>query len=345
MRGIIIYLAIILLLTGWIEDVSGQRMFHSDKPAVNTINAETIQNVPLADPFILMHKGTYYAYGTLAANGIAVFESENLITWRKASGRAAEELALHKNDVYGDKWFWAPEIYYLNGRFYMYFSADEHVCVATSDSPLGPFVQAEKKPMITGEKTIDSTIFVDADLKNYMYFVRFNDGLNKSMNFNRFNGELDIWVCELEENLLEVKPGSMRKCISVSQSWEGAWPHINEACNVIAQNGKYYMIYSANSYESQNYGIGYATATSPLGPWIKYDQNPILQLHGDLVGVGHGSMFNDKTGKLRIVFHAHNSRKKIHPRNMFISDVNFRYRNGEYVMEIKNDYILPRIGE
>ena len=120
-----------------------------------------VVHVPLADPFILLHDGTYYAYGTKAEHGIAVFESDDLQTWRQASGRAAEGLALHKDDVYGDRWFWAPEVYCINGAFYMFFSAQSHVCVAVSDSPLGPFVQKEKKPMIEGEKCIDNTLFID----------------------------------------------------------------------------------------------------------------------------------------------------------------------------------------
>lgn len=33
-----------------------------------------VVHVPLADPFILLHDGTYYAYGTKAEHGIAVFE-------------------------------------------------------------------------------------------------------------------------------------------------------------------------------------------------------------------------------------------------------------------------------
>ena len=291
-----------------------------------------VVHVPLADPFILLHDGTYYAYGTKAEHGIAVFESDDLQTWRQASGRAAEGLALHKDDVYGDRWFWAPEVYCINGAFYMFFSAQSHVCVAVSDSPLGPFVQKEKKPMIEGEKCIDNTLFIDDDGRKYMYFDRFNDGLN-------------IWMCELENDLLRIKPGTMQKCIHVSQEWETVWPRVNEGCFVINHNGIYYMTYSANSYESPNYGVGCATADSPAGPWTKYGHNPLLQFPGDLVGVGHSAMFKDKTGRLRIVFHAHNSKEKIHPRNMFISNVMFRYRDGAYMMEIDKKYMVPQMAQ
>lgn len=324
------YLAALLLLAGCVSGVSGQKKNSAAKSPENREQDKAIVNVPLADPYILLHNGTYYAYGTGAANGIAVMESDNLTTWRKAPGNAAEGLALHKDDVYGDKWFWAPEVYYFGGKFYMYFSSDTRICVATSDSPLGPFVQQDKKPMIEDEKCIDNTLFIDDDGRKYMYFDRFNDGLN-------------IWVCELEDNLTDIKPGTMHKCINVSQEWEKVWPRVNEGCFVVKNNGIYYMTYSANSYESPNYGVGCATAASPTGPWTKYDNNPLLQFPGDLVGVGHSAMFKDKAGKLRIVFHAHNSKEKIHPRNMFISDVKFRYRNGSYMMEIDDKYMTPRM--
>ena len=45
----------------------------------------------------------------------------------------------------------------------MYYTADEHICVAIADSPLGPFRQNEKKPMVAGEKMIDSSLFIDED--------------------------------------------------------------------------------------------------------------------------------------------------------------------------------------
>src|SRR5690606_37239255 len=128
-----------------------------------------ISKVPLGDPFIMLWEDTYYAYGTLSPDGIAVCVSDDLLTWRVPDG-AAEGLALHKKDVWGDRWFWAPEVYHVNGKFYMYFSADEHSCVATSDSPLGPFTQQIRKPMIADEKCIDNSLFIDDSGKPYLFF-------------------------------------------------------------------------------------------------------------------------------------------------------------------------------
>lgn len=290
-----------------------------------------ISKVPLGDPFIMLWEGQYYAYGTLSENGIAVFVSDDLLNW-SVPDNVPGGLVLNKADVWADRWFWAPEVYQVNGKFYMYYSADEHICVATSNSPLGPFTQEIQKPMIEGEKCIDNSLFIDDDGKPYLFFDRFNDGLN-------------IWVAELEGSLVDIKPGSMHKCVNVSQEWEQVWPRVNEGSFVIKHNGAYYMTYSANSYESLFYGIGFATAASITGPWTKYEKNPILQKPGELVGVGHSAMFTDKEGKLRIVFHAHYSKTNIHPRHMYISNVNFENKDGREVMIIDENYLTPVLKE
>ena len=285
--------------------------------------------VPLGDPFILLYNDTYYAYGTSAENGIEVFTSTDLKSWKRPEG-TNQGLALHKDDVWADRWFWAPEVYYVKGKFYMYYSADEHLCVATSDSPLGPFKQSVQKPMIEDEKCIDNSLFIDDNGKPYLFFVRFNDGNN-------------IWIAELTDDLLNIKTETMHKCINVSQPWEEVWPRVNEGPFTIKHNGKYYLTYSANSYESPFYGIGCATASDLMGEWKKYDWNPLLQKPGDLVGTGHGAIFKDKDGVMRLVFHAHRDKTTIHPRAMYITTVRFEDKNGEDVLSIDKNYITPTL--
>ncbi|MFT4222229.1 glycoside hydrolase family 43 protein [Dysgonomonas sp.] len=284
--------------------------------------------ISLGDPFIMLHGNTYYAYGTNAKDGIEVYTSDNLMHWKKA-----QALALHKDNSWGGRWFWAPEVYYIKekNKFFMYYSADEHICVATADSPFGPFVQDVKEPMIADEKCIDNSLFIDSDGKPYLYFDRFNDGLN-------------IWVAELEADLKTIKRSTLAKCINVSQPWEEVWPRVNEGAFVTEYKGIYYMTYSANSYESPFYGVGYATASSPVGPWTKYDNNPILQKPDSLVGVGHSAMFKDKEGHLRIVFHAHNSQKNIHPRHMYIGSVRFT-DDTTPVVQMTGDILKPVAGK
>lgn len=281
-------------------------------------------NVSLADPYILYHNGTYYAYGTNAADGIEVYTSATLRSWKKHS-----TLALHKNNSYGDKWFWAPEVYYResNKTFYMYYSAEEHICVATSSSPLGPFVQKDQKAM-REEKSIDSSLFIDDNGTPYLYFVRFTDGNV-------------IWVAQLEDDLMTIKESTIKECIKVSQDWEKNLGRVVEGPSVVKRNGVYYLIYSGNDYQSQNYGVGYATSNSPTGTWTKSNDNPIFQKpEATLVGVGHGALFFDKNGDSKYVFHAHNSTNGIHPRLMYITDMAIE---GGKVSISKNDIIRPYV--
>ena len=287
--------------------------------------ASYTNSVLLADPFIMLYEGVYYAYGTHSEDGIEVYTSDDLNGWKEVPG-----LALHKDNSFGDKWFWAPEVYYVNGKFYMYYTAEEHMCAATSDSPLGPFIQEVKKPMLEGEKTIDNSLFIDDDGTPYLFFDRFNDGLN-------------IWVAELEEDLITIKKQTLHPCIHVSQEWEKVWPRVNEGAFVTKHNGMYYMTYSANSYESPFYGVGCATATSIMGEWTKYPDNPLLQKPGNLVGVGHSALFRDKKENLRIVFHAHHDDKNIHPRKMYIGKVEFKQEGEVDKLYISQEYLIPKL--
>ena len=277
------------------------------------------RRIRLADPFILLDNGTYYAYGTHSNKGIEYYTSTNLKEWKFGG------LALHKDDSYGEKWFWAPEVYLVNGVYYMFYSAEARTCVATADSPAGPFEQQEQKPLIDGYKNIDNTLFIDDDGTPYMFYVRVEKPFK-------------ICVAELNKDLQSVKEERVAVCISPNQSWERKSQRVNEGPSVFKHNGRYFMLYSGNGYKSHYYGIGLATAKSIKGPWRKSSLNPILQLPGELVGVGHGAPFYDKKGRMHYVFHAHNSNEKVHPRCMYITRMNIK---GDKV-NISNRYITPK---
>lgn len=278
--------------------------------------------LPIADPYILLYDGMYYAYGTSGDNGFEVYTSDDLETWKRSSA-----MALNKQDSYADRWFWAPEVYYVEKakKFYLFYSADEHICVATSDSPYGPFVQDEKKP-IREEKSIDTSVFFDDDGKAYLYFVRFTDGNV-------------IWVAELNDDLKSIKEETLTQCFAAEEPWELILPKVVEGPSVIKQGDTYYLMYSANGYTSQDYAVGYATSKSPFGPWKKYEKNPILHNYKGLVGVGHGAPFIDKEGKMRYVFHAHKSTTEIHPRDAYVVDMSLE--NG--VITLDGNLVRPKV--
>ncbi len=285
--------------------------------------------LPLADPFILCEGGYYYAYGTSRDDGIVVLVSDDLKRWYWPQNRAGF-LALDRADSYGDRWFWAPEVYRIGDRYYMFYSADEHICVATAASPLGPFRQQERRPM-RDEKGIDNTLFIDDDGTPYLFWVRFGRGN-------------EIWSARLEEDLQRIVPGSERFCIRVSQEWEHVLATVNEGPFVLRHNGLYYLTYSANSYESPAYGVGYATAPTLGGEWTKFEGNPVLCKPGGIVGVGHHAFFRDRRGRMRIVFHSHCDSLHIHPRIMHLSTLRFRRCKGASDrLEIDARYRTPQL--
>jgi GH43 family beta-xylosidase len=69
------------------------------------------------------------------------------------------------------------------------------------------------------------------------------------------------------------------------------------------------MMYSANYFGGKNYAVGYATAKSPLGPFTKAANNPVLQKNtekgGVVTGTGHNSVTYSPDGKeMLCVYHA-----------------------------------------
>ncbi|MNR55271.1 Glycosyl hydrolases family 43 [compost metagenome] len=90
------------------------------------------------------------------------------------------------------------------------------------------------------------------------------------------------------------------------------------------------MMYSANYFAGANYAVGYATAKSPLGSYEKSQTNPIIEKNTDrggiVSGTGHNSIFRDREGKLRCVYHGRTT-KTGDKRMVFIRDINFSQNN------------------
>jgi xylan 1,4-beta-xylosidase len=78
---------------------------------------------------------------------------------------------------------------------------------------------------------------------------------------------------------------------------------VTEGPFMLKRNGTYYLMYSGTGADSPNYGIGYATAKSPLGPFVKYAGNPIAHRGGTVLGPGHHSVVTGPDGKLWLVYH------------------------------------------
>lgn len=290
------------------------------KSIINKKDSKTA--IELADPTIMYVDKQYYLYGTggsggNADSGFEVYTSRDMKTWKGPVG-ASKGYALAKGDVIGSSGFWAPQVFSYHGKFYMVFTVNEQIAIAKSDSPYGPFKQESMKFISGAKKQIDPFIFMDEDGKIYLYHVRLDQG-NK------------IYMAEMKPDLSDIKPETVRFCLDATEQWENTektdWP-VTEGPTVIKHNNLYYLIYSANDFRSNNYAVGYATSSSPTGPWIKSKDNPII--NKKLIkqnGPGHGDLFMDKNGTWKYVFHIHASLTDVNPRKTVV--VNCRFQKGK----------------
>ena len=277
----------------------------------NTAVTTARLNPMLADPTIFEHNGTYYLYGTknnpnVTGEGFLVYTSTNLKDWTGPAG-AHDGFAFKKGDGYGTTGFWAPQIFQYNNKFYMAYTANEQIAIAESNSPLGPFTNTGNAIPSSG-KQIDPYVFFDNG-KIYLYHVRLTDG-------NR------IFVAEMESDLSAIKTATLTECIHATKPWENtqnvSWP-VTEGPTVFKKDNQYYMLYSANDFRNQDYAVGYATSTTPFGPWNKENNSPFLSKTVlGYPGTGHGDLFYDTTGTMQYVFHTHFSNAQVDPRKTAI---------------------------
>ncbi|KAH7106310.1 glycoside hydrolase family 43 protein [Auriculariales sp. MPI-PUGE-AT-0066] len=71
----------------------------------------------------------------------------------------------------------------------------------------------------------------------------------------------------------------------------------------------YYLTYSANNFESPDYGVGYAYSDKVLGPYVKSKSNPILSQDPSksIYSTGHGSIVSAQ-GKNKELYYVHHAR-------------------------------------
>lgn len=296
--------------------------------------------VEFGDPYILeASDGKYYMYGTTEGlKGFKAYSSDNLVDWK-------DEGAVYQGGT-PDSWavdcFWAPEVYERNGRYYLWFSANwKHnptnegenfrIGVAVADSPKGPFVEMNGGPVFDpGYPIIDANLYFDDENgKVYLYYSRCcykNPVESEIADWAKQQG----WFDEIEESWVygvELKADYsrvigepvllLRPPVSLDDKqaeWESrsvTSHEVNrrwtEGSFLFKENGIYYIMYSANFFGGANYAVGYATADNPLGPFVKADNNPVLQKNidrgGVVTGTGHNMVLTRKDGQKLCVYH------------------------------------------
>ncbi len=269
--------------------------------------------------------------------GVVLYKSNDLKNWNFVS------YIVNAGDK--TKWyhkrFWAPEVQKINGKYYVLFNCNnddlgftgQHPGYAVSDKLEGPYtIVTEKKPLCKGN---DLTFFEDKDGKVWAFW---NRGREFGIGFAQIDLDTGTFLTEPKSAITPAKvdyeydqngnilnePGyDGRPILKVKKYYD--WDSIGiEGAYVIENNGTYYLFYSS---WTRGYEIGYATAQSIQGPWIKNVSNPFYgaqsknaclkngfeykrDLNNPFNQVGHNAIFKGPDGRFWLSCHGIMDSKK-----------------------------------
>lgn len=275
-----------------------------------------------ADPFVLRWRNAYFAYGTgepaerdPTATGASVFtilRSHDLVAWERVGAALAPDPAEQRNA------FWAPEVAERDGRFYLYYSTapegrDElhRLRVAVADDPRGPFRSIDAVLPESEGFCIDAHPFRDPRSGRWFLFF--------AKDFFEERAGTGLAVVPLTDDLLRAAEPS-RPVLRANADWQiyernralygrqwTAWHTVEGPC-VVAHEARYYCFYSGGNWQTHEYGVSYAVADHPLGPWQHAaETGPVVlrQREGEVLGPGHNSWIVAPDGRTELlVYHA-----------------------------------------
>lgn len=238
-----------------------------------------------ADPTVIRTDEGFYLYATQTNSyWIPIYFSKDLVNWEFKRSAFRKATRPTEDVLPGGGAFWAPEIRYINGKYVLYFSwakwgdgSISYTAVATSDSPVGDFLNA--KPLLItddfGSNCIDQ-FYYEEDSKKYMFVGSFNG----------------IYVTELTDDGLSVKRGADGKPVLKKQVCGRAFEGTN-----IYKKGKYYYLFASinnccpNNGMDSKYKVVVGRSENLLGPYVDRKGKDMLDNSWELVLEGDGETF------------------------------------------------------
>jgi GH43 family beta-xylosidase len=276
-------------------------------PAVQYTNSLIAQR---ADPHVTRHSdGFYYLTATVpqydrivlrratTLQGLAT-AAETVIWRRHTSG----EMGAH---------IWAPEIHFINGRWYIYFAAGRtddiwrirmYVLENAGVNPLtGTWVERGRIVTPWDTFSLDATTFVHNGVR-YLSWAQAEPGISTNTN---------LYLARTGSNPWQIT-GTVARLSIPTLAWETRGFRVNEGPAAIVRNGRVFMTYSASATDA-NYCLGLLTASASadlLNPasWTK-SPNPVFvsNTNTSQFGPGHNSFTVSEDGQSDIlVYHDRN---------------------------------------
>lgn len=300
---------VVLVNVAW-DDISEQELQQEGTIEVNgKVDIKDYLN-PLieqrADPYLYKHSdGYYYFTGSYPEYDRIVLrraktieelpEAKEQVLWtRRESGIMSEHI-------------WAPELHYIDGKWYIYFAAGDindvweirpYVLECADDNPLtGEWTEKGQINTDFQSFSLDATTF-ENNGKRYLVWAQKVDNDTIS---NLYIAEMsNPWTITGGQHLLSTP----------EYKWEQAGFYVNEGAAVLKRNGKIFIAFSGSATDDR-YAMGLLTAseTSDLlnkDSWDKTSK-PIFVSSEETgeYGPGHNSFSVSEDGKADLlIYHA-----------------------------------------
>jgi GH43 family beta-xylosidase len=258
------------------------------------------------DPSVIFHNGYYYLAQSIdSATAISVSKSRTLTGL--ASGTRVTVWSRPSSTGPLCCNVWAPELLFINGRFYIYFAADDgnnanhrmYVLESNGSDPQGSYTFRGKIAAPTDRWAIDGTVL---DLDGALYFIW--SGWEGTANLQQ-----NLYIAPMS-NPYTIS-GERALISSPTNAWErrGGRPYINEAPEILRRNGRIFLMYSASGSWSDDYCLALLTAWETSNPmlatsWTK-SSGCVVSKAATAYGPGHNSFTRSPDGlEDWLVYHA-----------------------------------------
>jgi GH43 family beta-xylosidase len=305
----------ILLIACYLTLQSCGKSGNTPPPATPPVVVDTGFINPLLssgpDPWVTQ-KDTMYYYTNTSGNKISLYATSKMSDLKNA--RIVTIWTPPSSGPYSRE-IWAPEVHYLNDKWYVYFAADDGV----NDNHRMYALQCDGADPMTGNwtfagkiaDTVNDRWAIDASVFNYkdqlyMVWSGWTGVVNTSQNL--FIAKMKDPLTLDGERVLISQPGF---------AWEkaGAPPAVNEGPEaLINPAGKLFLTFSASGCWTDNYALGLLSLKDggdPLNPsdWTKLP-DPILTTASSngAFSPGHNGFFKSRDNKEDwIIYHANSS--------------------------------------
>lgn len=253
------------------------------------------------DPWVVEKDGNYY-YCFSQNNGVAVKRIPSL---DKISSAGASQVYSAPNNTAYSREYWAPELHYIRGEWYIYVAADDgdnanhrmYVLKGTTQNPTDPFTMVGKITDPSDKWAIDGTVLPIGD---ELYFVWSGWEGNENVAQNIYIAHMSDPCTIDSERVLLSEP---------TYGWEKVGnPLINEGPVALIHDGRVFIVYSASGSWTDAYCLGMLSLTGedPMdaASWTKSTKAVFSPRAGVAYGPGHCSFAPAADGSIIMIYHA-----------------------------------------